>query len=54
MKFTCLKCEEKEFSIDVPEMLKDKLPINIICPRCESTNVITILNNEEIEISLKY
>jgi hypothetical protein len=39
---------------DVPEMLKDKLTISIICPSCECTNVITILDDKEIEISRRF
>lgn len=50
MKFNCIHCGNKEFSVDIQELVKDKVAINIICPTCENGMIITAFNEAEVEI----
>lgn len=54
MKFTCLECGEKEFSVDVREIINEQVAVRLVCPKCGAINQVCCVFSglDEAEIRL--
>ena len=52
MKFLCLACQEKEFSINVQDLRNEQIIVKLVCPNCGAINKVYSSGIDEILIEL--
>lgn len=52
MRFTCLACGEKEFSINIQGLKNEQVSLRIVCPNCGSINEVSIYDYDNVKIEI--
>jgi transcription elongation factor Elf1 len=53
MKFACLGCGEKEFSINLQDLRNEEVALQVVCPNCETINRFQVSNyDDELKVNI--
>ena len=52
MKFACLECGKKEFSVEIKDLNSEGIFVSFICPNCESENAVSLVHQNSVKIKI--